>query len=405
MPAPSSMSSASASAPFAFGLSGPACNPPPAKKANTKPGTPIIVDLLDFDPCIIDADLGDGVDVVVDGYTPGTSRSRTPPREHPFVPEPVTLPPSPVRIPDDQVQLCDVYGLLFSQASNHTTLLKHIDKVSADVSVLSECVDGLKSATSEAQSAASIAISSVQALSVTVDQKFAVLEQKFSGMSLAPPAPTPSSPPRTTPSAAAGINHIEAVILGWPSFTRTSVATPWLIALLNKVNTSDSSLSPIFKPIGGNFCKLGVFRFETYEDRRDFIAIVRSSEDHLDFNSKGSVSKLYIKASVPKDVAKDTDILRSAVFKCHDLLKPTSVDSKDQLLTCYKTRTLTLFDIPIAFYIDSQNTRLETREGGEFCIDRKTILGLSNEKGFAFNCDDLVQFLSKKFVGRNIVDK
>ena len=392
--------SAVAPAPFAFGLSGPACIPPPAKRANTK-STPVI-DLLDFDPCVIIAD-GENI-VALDGYTPGTSRSRTPPREQPFISEPVSLSPPPIRIPDDQVQLSDVYGLMFSQANNHNTLLKHIDKVSSEVSALNECVEGLKHATGEAQGAASIAISSVQALSVSVDQKFAVLEQKLSGLSLSPPTPSPTSAPRTTPNAAAGIDHIEAVILGWPSFTRASVATPWLLALLDKVNNSDSSLSPIFRPIGGNFCKLGVFRFETYEDRRDFIAIVRSTEEHLDFSSKGTVSKLYIKASVPKDVAKDTDILRSAVFKCHELLKPTSVDSKDQLLTCYKTRTLTLFDTPIAFYIDSQNNRLETREGGEFCIDRKTIFGLSSEKGFAFNCDDLIQFLSKKFAGRSIVD-
>ena len=125
---------------------------------------------------------------------------------------------------------------------------------------------------------------------------------------------------------------------------------------------ADYTLSLIFRPIGGSFCKLCVFRFETYEDRRDFIAIVRDSDDLLDFSNKGIVSKLYIKASVPKDVAKDTDILRSAVFKCVELLK-SSIDTKDQLLTCYKIRTLTLFDTPIAFYIDSENFRLEARAG------------------------------------------
>ena len=175
--------------------------------------------------------------------------------------------------------------------------------------------------------------------------------------------------------------------------------------MLNRVDDTDSSLSPIFRPIGGSFCKLGVFRFETYEDRRDFIAIVRDSDDMLDFSNKEITSKLYIKASVTKDVAKDTDILRSAVFKCHELLKSSSFDTKEQLLTCYKTRTLTLFDTPIAFYIDAENFRLETREGGEFCIDREVISNLGIEKGFNLNCNELGQFLSKKFAGRNIVDK
>ena len=374
--------------------------------------TPVpCVDLINFDPIEIeDLETILPATVVSDGYSPVISpcdslRSRTPPRAHVSA-EPITFPPSPVRIPDEAVQLCDVYGLMFSQASNHTTLLNHLNKVSSDVSNLTESVATLKTATSEAQSAASIAISSVQALSISVDSKFAALEHKFSNISLVePPAPSPPTLPRTKPAPSAGVDHIEAVILGWPPFTRATIATPWLLALLDRINDTDSSLSPIFRPIGGSFCKLGVFRFETYEDRRDFIAIARDTEGLLDFSNKGIVSNLYIKASVPKDVAKDTDILRSAVFKSHELLKSSSFDSKEQLLTCYKTRTLTLFDTPIAFYIDSENLRLESREGGEFCIDRNVISQLGIDKDFNLNCNELVQFLSKKFPGRNIVDK
>ena len=147
-----------------------------------------------------------------------------------------------------------------------------------------------------------------------------------------------------------------------------------------------------------------MFRFETYEDRRDFIAICKDTDDFLDFSHKGIINKLYIKASVPKDVANDTDILRSAVFKCHEMFKP-SVNIKEQLFTCYKIRTLTLFDMPIAFYIDVENFRLEPREGGEFCIDREVIARLASENGFIFDCNQLVHFLSKKFSGRTIVDK
>ena len=80
----------------------------------------------------------------------------------------------------------------------------------------------------------------------------------------------------------------------------------------------------------------------------------------LDFRFKGSTHTLYIKASVPKDIAKDTDILRSAVFKCHELLK-SSINTKEQILTCYKTRTLILYDTPITYYIDSDDNRLEKR--------------------------------------------
>ena len=387
---------------------------PPAKRANNNPfDTPVpTVDLINFDPIEID-DLETILPTTVasDGYSPVISpcdslRSRTPPRSL-GASVPIVFPPAPARIPDDAVQLCDVYGLMFSQASNQTTLLNHLNKVSNEVSNLCDSVETLKATTNEAQSAASIAISSVQALSTSVDSKFAALEHKFSNISLGPPAPipTPSSLPRTKPAPSAGVDHIEAVVLGWPAFTRATIATPWLLAFLDRINDEDSSLSPIFRPIGGSFCKLGVFRFETYEDRRDFIAIAREKQDLLDFSNKGTVSKLYIKASVPKDVAKDTDILRSAVFKSHELLKSSSFESKEQLLTCYKTRTLTLFDTPIAFYIDSENLRLETREGGEFCIDRNVISQLGLEKYFTLDCNELVQFLSKKFPGRNIVDK
>ena len=176
----------------------------------------------------------------------------------------------------------------------------------------------------------------------------------------------------------------------------------FLLCLIGR--TILTQLSLIFRPIGGSLCKLGVLRFETYEDRRDFIAICKDTEDLLDFSHKGVTNKLYIKASVPKGVANDTDILRSAVFKCHELLKP-SVNTKEQLLTCYKTRTLTLFDTPIAFYIDAENFRLKARKGGEFCIDREVIARLASENGFIFDCNQLVQFLSKKFSGRTIVDK
>ena len=86
------------------------------------------------------------------------------------------------------------------------------------------------------------------------------------------------------------------------------------------------------------------------------------------------------------------------------MLKP-SVNTKERLLTCYKTRTLTLFDTPIAFYIDAENFRLEAREGGEFCIDREVIARLAMENGCSFDCNLLVQFLSKKFSGRAVVDK
>ena len=72
-------------------------------------------------------------------------------------------------------------------------------------------------------------------------------------------------------------------------------------------------MSLIFRPIGCSFCKLGVFRFETYEDRWDFIAICKDIEDFLEFSHKGIVNKLYIKASVPKDVAKDTCLAFSRV--------------------------------------------------------------------------------------------
>ena len=396
--------------PFAFGLSGPASKQPPAKKANTNTSNPV-VDLLDFDPMT-------GIDVCIDsdapsialedGYSPlasslGSPRSRTPPRATAYA-EPLPIPDTPIRIPNEDVVLADVYGLMFSQVTNHASMLNHLNQVTSDVSNLGCSVETLKTATQEAQSAAAIAITSVQALSVSVDQKFSVLEQRISAFSATPPTPAPATLPRTKPAPAAGVDHIEAVILGWPSFTRASIATPWLIALLDRVNNTDSTLSPIFRPIGGSFCKLGVFRFETYEDRRDFIAICKDTDDFLDFSHKGIINKLYIKASVPKDVAKDTDILRSAVFKCHEMLKP-SVNTKEQLLTCYKTRTLTLFDTPIAFYIDAENFRLEAREGGEFCIDREVIARLATENGFSFDCNLLVQFLSKKLAGRTIVDK
>ena len=74
-----------------------------------------------------------------------------------------------------------------------------------------------------------------------------------------------------------------------------------------------------------------------------------------------------------------------------------SVNTKEQQLTCYKTRTLTLFDTPIAFYIDAENFRLEAREDGEFCIDREVMARLATENGSNFDCNLLVQLLSKKF--------
>ena len=48
---------------------------------------------------------------------------------------------------------------------------------------------------------------------------------------------------------------------------------------------------------------------------------------------------------------------------------------------------------------------MEKREGGEFCVDRSAISRLASENAFVFDCDLLVQFLTKKFAGRIIVDK
>ena len=72
------------------------------------------------------------------------------------------------------------------------------------------------------------------------------------------------------------------------------------------------------------------------------------------------------------------------------------------MLACYKSRTLTLIDIPITFYIDSDHNRLDKREGGEFCVDRSTISRIAFKKSFTFDCDALIQFLTKKFAGRTI---
>ena len=291
-------------------------------------------------------------------------------------------------------------------------MLLNIDKANSSIASLSNSVEQLRTATQEAQASASIAITSVQNLSQSVDHKFADFEKKLQSIGT-PSHPRPSAETRASsaparagsgPSPSSGVDHIEAVLLGWPSFTRASIATQWINTLLDKVKSLDSSLSTVFRPISGNFCKLGVFRFDSYEDRRDFIGLVRDTPNLLDFRFKGSTHTLYIKASVPKDIAKDTDILRSAVFKCHELLKPT-IDTKEQILTCYKTRTLTLFDNPIAYYIGDDNSRLETREGGVFCVDRTAIALLGSENGFNFKCDELIQFLTNKFAGRTIVDK
>ena len=40
-----------------------------------------------------------------------------------------------------------------------------------------------------------------------------------------------------------------------------------------------------------------------------------------------------------------------------------------------------------------------------FGVDRSTISRLAAEHSFVFDCDLLVQFLTKKFAGRTIVDK
>jgi hypothetical protein len=118
---------------------------------------------------------------------------------------------------------------------------------------------------------------------------------------------------------------------------------------------------------------------------------------------KGVNTSLYVKACVPKDVACDTDILRACVYQCHQLLKG-KINTKEQILTCYSSRTLTLFDIPIAYYIDASHTRLESREGGEFCVDRGTIARVCADHSFDFDVDALIDWLSKKFAERKIVD-
>jgi len=423
--------------PFPHGLSGPACNPPPTKRANTNS---TVVDLISLEPIVVadeDAisseDFGqmllDVFPATSDSYfvegeyvqtSPASVRSRTPPRGVDGVPPSYTSLDStellavPARIPDDTAQISDLYGLLFANATNNTTLLKHIDCVNTNVANLTHSVEQLRTSTQEAQSSAAIAITAVQSLTKSVDLKFADMEKKIQTMTTNIPSGTrPSSEHRASSAPASGrgrnfpasgMDYIEALVLGWPSFTRATVASTWLKDLLEKVKATNSSLTPTFCPINGNFCKVGVFRFESFEDRRDFISIVKASEQLLAFKNKNINTSLYIKACVPKDIAQDTDILRASVYQCHQILK-NSCDAKEQILACYKTRTLTLFDTPIAYYIDSDDNRLEKREGGEFCVDRSTISRLATENSFVFDCDLLVQFLTKKFAGRTIIDK
>ena len=417
--------------PFPHGLSGPACSPPPSKRANTNS---TIVDLISLEPIVVDGDsissedlgqmLLDVFPATSDSYfvegeyvqtSPASVRSRTPPRGADGIPpayislDSAELLAVPARIPDDSAQISDLYGLLFANATNNTTLLKHIDCVNTNVANLSNSVEQLRTVTQEAQSSASFAVSAVQALSKSVDVKFADFEKKLQSFSTAPPSdPRPSARLRSSSAPgrnfpASGMDYIEALVLGWPSFTRASLASVWLKELLDKATASNPNITPLLRPINGNFCKVGVFRFDSFEDRRDFISLVKDKA-WLDFQNKCVLSSLYIKACVPKDVAQDTDILRASVYQCHQILQK-SPDAKEQILACYKTRTLTLFDTPICYYIDTENNRLEKREGGEFCIDRSIISKLAVENSFDFDGDLLVQFFTKKFTGRTVTDK
>ena len=361
-----------------------------------------------------------------DGYslsasTPSSVRSRTPPRGDADSPPssyacavPVELLSVPPRINDEDAKISDLYGLLFINATNNTTLLKHMDGINSNVQHLSGAVDQLRISTQEAQSSANFAVTAIQALSKTVDQKLDDFEKHLQSLGTPPSDPwasfTPakqrasSAPPRGRNFPSSGMDYIEALVLGWPSFTRATLASTWLKELLDKVKSINPDLVPLFRPISGNFCKVGVFRFESFEERRDFIAIVKDTEHLLDFRNKHITTTLYIKACVPKDIAENADILRASVYQCHQILKDSS-DAKVQILACYKTRTLVLFDTPITYYIDSENNRMEKREGGEFCVDRSAISRLASENAFVFDCDLLVQFLTKKFAGRIIVDK
>ena len=120
--------------------------------------------------------------------------------------------------------------------------------------------------------------------------------------------------------------------------------------------------------------------------------------------TKNVTTHLYAKPSLLKDVAQDTDILRASAYFCHQHLS-SLVNTREEVLTCYRSRTLTLFDIPIVYYVDNAHKKLDTRFGGQFCIDRTTISRVATEKSFGFDCNEFVSYLSKMFVDRPFHEK
>ena len=328
-------------------------------------------------------------------------RSRSPHREEE---EPPTLPPNyPLSSPEpiepdseplENPDLKDIYLLVRSSLADTKVVKRDCSVIKQSFGAINQKLAFLDRSVNHASTTAAEALSNTKQIA----EDLTSIVARISKLEEAPahPNPRPTSAPPNSRNATSynAVDHFEAVILAWPNFYRTALATPFVEGIVNLV----PQFCPTMVPITGSYCRAAYIRFPTVQNRRDFIK-------HVNSNKLLSISpQMYVKTVVPKDIAEHSDTLASSKYWLCQHLRDI-IDVSDVILSDYSVRTLCMYDVPVCYYVDDKHERMPSRTGGVFCIDRTTLSRIAQNKNYHIDVDGLVAFLGGQFKDRTIVEK
>ena len=225
-----------------------------------------------------------------------------------------------------------------------------------------------------------------------LDNRMKILEQRTEHSANVRAASAPAGPRR----AIHGTDYIEARADGFGNNCRAVYAQKYIQQVVELYPEMDIEVIES----RGAYIRFVVLRFMSIEDRRVFMSAVRDPGTAPPaYLSPTGPLKIRFKAVIPEDIAKQTDMIRTSVYKLHNALEGI-VQTNGELLPCYNSRKLMFFDVTIAEYVNEDCTPFAGRDGGHFCILASAFEELKVSKGFVFDINIWIQFMKDRFPSR-----
>ena len=238
----------------------------------------------------------------------------------------------------------------------------------------------------------------VQNIKTSFQEQITALKGEIESMKNGAANRSQSAPPGrygNMPAAAIGADYFEVKANGWAERTRFRSIEAVLKPIFDGMQMPITIVQP---PVP--YPKFLFLRFESLEDRADFLKLARDSNAPLLIPDRAGIGyPVKFANRLPEFLVEPNKEVRFCAWKLRSVLENLNVDVKSEVLSSLRDRELCVADYEVVYFCDPANEHAQVKglDGGQLCVNLTNFARACAKLGVDCHGAELVDAINERF--------